>query len=68
MALEELQGYMHLPLTEAARRLSICPSVVKKICRRYGVTRWPYRRVCNTALRLHMLNLFRAALNYLVRG
>ncbi|KAJ0031148.1 hypothetical protein Pint_13716 [Pistacia integerrima] len=45
LTLEDLRNYFHLPIEEAARRLRLCPTVVKKICRRYGLHRWPYRKI-----------------------
>ena len=37
--------YFHLPIDLASKELSICPTLIKKICRKNGVSRWPYRRV-----------------------
>ncbi|KAG9454906.1 hypothetical protein H6P81_007810 [Aristolochia fimbriata] len=45
MTLEEIQEFMHLPLTEAAAMLHVCSTVLKKISRKYGITRWPYRKI-----------------------
>ncbi|GLJ47366.1 hypothetical protein SUGI_0999710 [Cryptomeria japonica] len=43
--ISELARYFHLPISEAAKRLRICPTVIKKICRRNELRRWPYRKV-----------------------
>lgn len=45
LTLKDLRNYFNLPIEEAARRLRLCPTVVKKICRKYGLNRWPYRKV-----------------------
>ncbi|CAH9065182.1 unnamed protein product [Cuscuta epithymum] len=45
LKLKDFAGYLHLPIEEAARRMNICPTVMKKICRRDGLVRWPYRKV-----------------------
>lgn len=45
LTLGDLRNYFHLPIEEAAKRLRLCPTVVKKICRRYGLLRWPHRKV-----------------------
>ncbi|KAH7848885.1 hypothetical protein Vadar_009730 [Vaccinium darrowii] len=45
MKLEDLTGYFHLPIEEAAREIKVCPTVIKKICRRSDVKRWPHRKV-----------------------
>ena len=34
-----------LPVDEAAARLGVCTTVLKKICRRKGINRWPFRKV-----------------------
>lgn len=34
------------PIKVAAKHLNICPTLLKRICRRHNVVRWPYRKVC----------------------
>ncbi|KAI4377519.1 hypothetical protein MLD38_015128 [Melastoma candidum] len=41
----DVAAYFHMPIEKASKRLLLCPTVVKKICRRGGVRRWPYRKV-----------------------
>ena len=43
--LEELQTYFRLPEKEVAKRLGICLTSLKKVCRSNGIYRWPYRKV-----------------------
>jgi hypothetical protein len=40
--LKELYG---MQLSEAAARLDISTTAMKAVCRRAGITRWPYRRI-----------------------
>jgi hypothetical protein len=42
---EELAKYFHLPIAEAAKELGVCATVLKKICRKNGISRWPHRKV-----------------------
>ncbi|XP_024363597.1 uncharacterized protein [Physcomitrium patens] len=37
--------HFHLPINAAAKELGICPTVLKKICRRNGMRRWPHRKI-----------------------
>ncbi|KAI8110897.1 hypothetical protein M9434_004471 [Picochlorum sp. BPE23] len=41
----ELAQFFHLPINEAAKKLDICPTVLKKICRKHGLPRWPHRKL-----------------------
>ena len=43
--MSELQVVFHLPMAEAALKLGVCSTVLKKICRRNGISRWPYRLI-----------------------
>jgi len=42
---DDLCNYFHLPINQVASQLGICVTVIKKICRRNGVTRWPHRKI-----------------------
>eukprot|EP00294_Goniomonas_avonlea_P000057 CAMPEP_0114553570 /NCGR_PEP_ID=MMETSP0114-20121206/7735_1 /TAXON_ID=31324 /ORGANISM="Goniomonas sp, Strain m" /LENGTH=687 /DNA_ID=CAMNT_0001738535 /DNA_START=120 /DNA_END=2183 /DNA_ORIENTATION=+ len=43
--LEELSRYFHLPEKVVAKELGICLTSLKKLCRSYGITRWPFRKL-----------------------
>lgn len=43
--IEVLQSVFHLPIEQAAKRLGMCVTVLKRICRSHGIARWPYRKV-----------------------
>ncbi|KAF7098389.1 hypothetical protein CFC21_100135 [Triticum aestivum] len=45
MQFHDIAPYFHLPIVEAAEKLDICTTVLKGICRRVGVQRWPHRKV-----------------------
>ena len=42
--IEQLQMLFEQPQPEAAKRLGISLTTLKQVCRRLGVSRWPYRR------------------------
>ncbi|KAJ0405057.1 hypothetical protein P43SY_001201 [Pythium insidiosum] len=54
----ELQKYYHLPLREAARRLGTCEAVIKRICRKRQIARWPYRQVSAKLVKIQQLCKF----------
>jgi len=41
---EALEGLFHLPLTDAAREIGLCPTTFKKACRRFDLEQWPFRQ------------------------
>jgi len=41
----QLAHHFHKPIDVAAKDLNICATVLKKICRRHGLLRWPSRKV-----------------------
>jgi hypothetical protein len=43
--LETLSKYFHLPINDVARELGVCATVLKKICRKSGIPRWPHRKI-----------------------
>ncbi|GER57816.1 plant regulator RWP-RK family protein [Striga asiatica] len=45
LRMKDFVQYSDLPIEYAARKMNLCPTVVKKICRKNGVERWPYRKI-----------------------
>lgn len=45
LSLDELAQYFHLPIAEAAKEIGVCATVLKKICRKNNVPRWPHRKI-----------------------
>lgn len=43
--MHELQSRFHLPLGDAAKQLGVSLTYMKKLCRSYSITRWPFRKV-----------------------
>ena len=40
-----LQQNFHLPISQVAKDLGVCATVLKKLCRQHGIPRWPHRKV-----------------------
>ncbi|KAK7351298.1 hypothetical protein VNO77_10634 [Canavalia gladiata] len=55
MKLTDFSKYFHLPIEQASKHLGLCPTVVKKICRKEGVKRWPHRKVISFAKQMGVL-------------
>lgn len=45
ITLEQLRQYFHLPIVQVSNELGICTTLLKKICRKHKIHRWPYRQV-----------------------
>ncbi|PUZ63346.1 hypothetical protein GQ55_3G060400 [Panicum hallii var. hallii] len=45
LQLGDLARYFHLPMTQAARHLGVCATVLKTTSRRFHVPRWPHRKI-----------------------
>lgn len=45
LTLKEISKHFNTPIQDAAKALGVCPTILKKVCRRLGIVRWPYRRV-----------------------
>ena len=43
--IELVRAYFHMPMNVATQKLQIGSTALKKICRKFGITRWPYRRI-----------------------
>ncbi|KAL0041463.1 hypothetical protein WJX79_004319 [Trebouxia sp. C0005] len=44
LSVEDLQSQFGVGLREAAHNLRICPTTLKRACRRHGIYRWPRRQ------------------------
>ncbi|KAL6180371.1 hypothetical protein ACLB2K_047035 [Fragaria x ananassa] len=55
MKLDDLRAYFHLTIEEASEQLRFCPTVVKRICRKFGVSRWPARKIKSIEKRISSL-------------
>ncbi|XP_062025501.1 protein RKD3 [Rosa rugosa] len=55
MKLNDLRAYFHLTIEEASEQLGFCPTVVKRICRKFGVSRWPARKIKSIERRISSL-------------
>jgi len=45
IGLDLLAKYFHLPINDVAKELGVCATVLKKICRKNGIPRWPHRKI-----------------------
>jgi len=47
ISFEQLRSLFHLPISEVSVKLGICDTALKKICRKNGIKRWPYRKIAS---------------------
>jgi hypothetical protein len=43
--LEQLRSVYHVPINEAAKKLDIGVTLLKRLCRQHQIGRWPYRKL-----------------------
>ena len=53
---EELAEYFNMSADQAAERLGVCMSAIKKICRRHGIIRWPHRKLLSANKSLALID------------
>jgi len=54
---ERLSQFFHVPINEAAKGLGVCATVLKKVCRKHGIPRWPHRKIKKIDTMLAMLEI-----------
>lgn len=52
---EMLQGQFHLPMEEAGKSWGVSTTIVKRVCRAFGIERWPYRQIQSARKRIDKL-------------
>lgn len=45
ITLNLLRSKYHLPISKAAKELGMGVTVMKKYCRKFGINRWPFRKL-----------------------
>ncbi|CAA6662909.1 unnamed protein product [Spirodela intermedia] len=55
LTFRDIAQYFHLPIIEAAQKLQICTTALKKVCRKFHLNRWPHRRVLSSAKKIQNL-------------
>mmetsp|Transcript_41679 Transcript_41679/g.131396 ORF Transcript_41679/g.131396 Transcript_41679/m.131396 type:complete len:337 (+) Transcript_41679:854-1864(+) len=45
LSTELLRQHFDMPLNDAARKLGICATAIKKVCRKMGIRQWPFQRL-----------------------
>mmetsp|Transcript_47924 Transcript_47924/g.74845 ORF Transcript_47924/g.74845 Transcript_47924/m.74845 type:complete len:435 (+) Transcript_47924:121-1425(+) len=58
---KELRQHFHLPLHTAAQKFGVCTTAFKKLCRRFGIAKWPHRQLRGIDKKIAAL---KAELNY----
>jgi hypothetical protein len=58
---KELRDHFHLPLHTVAKKFGMCTTAFKKLCRRFGIAKWPHRQLRGIDKKIAAL---KAELNY----
>ena len=56
ITLEKISSMFHMPEKAVAAELGMCLTSLKKIARKYGVTRWPYRKLKSIKRTMQKMN------------
>ncbi|KAF1313128.1 Rwp-rk domain, partial [Globisporangium splendens] len=59
ITLNELRPHFNKPMAVVAKELGVCITLMKKICRRNGLVRWPHRRIRSLVNRITSLQMMK---------
>lgn len=55
VTLRDLERYFEYPIEEVSKMMGVSTTIIKRLCRKYGIKRWPYRQVSRGYIsRLHL--------------
>lgn len=54
---EEMEKYFHLPGEKAAKELGVGLTILKRLCRKFGLARWPYKKPTKKAVEMERMRL-----------
>lgn len=57
LTMHELRPHFNKPMAVVAKELGVCITLMKKICRRNGLVRWPHRRIRSLVNRITSLQV-----------
>lgn len=46
VTLRDLERYFEYPIEQVSKMMGVSTTIIKRLCRKYGIKRWPYRQVC----------------------
>lgn len=52
VTLRDLERYFEFPIEEVSKMMGVSTTIIKRLCRKYGIKRWPYRQVGAPASRV----------------
>jgi len=55
LSFQEISQYFHLPISQAAKELKVCETLLKKICRVNSIKRWPHRKIRSIDTMINLL-------------
>ncbi|KAK6924570.1 RWP-RK domain [Dillenia turbinata] len=55
LALEDLANYFDMPIVEASKNLQVELTVLKRKCKKFGIPRWPHRKIKSLGTLIHDL-------------
>ncbi|XP_072951815.1 uncharacterized protein [Typha angustifolia] len=53
VSFDEMRNYFYMPITQAAKEMSVGLTVLKKRCRELGIHRWPHRKMKSLKSLIH---------------
>jgi hypothetical protein len=59
ISFDTLKKYFDMPMSYAARSMKISDTYLKKVCLKFNISRWPYRKLCFLKQNLyHVMNQY----------